>query len=485
MKEIFSGFYNRLKKNPEDTFIFSSTTKLSFVEFLKLSEKIEKQIEPKSFVPIIIDNKIQSLLLIFNIWSNKSAAVPLSVRLNANEILNIVRYHKFKRILIDEEIFENYSAIRKEIQLKRIKKILPPLEEKDFLENSIERLTISQKENISLIMHTSGSEGTPKGAVHSFETLSHSANMSNSFIQSSYEDRWLLSLPIYHIGGFMIFYRALVHGNQIVIPDSLSTESLIKAIDRFKPTLISLTPTQLKRMFDANYVVPSSVRIIFIGGGPSSNELIKKALNNKYPIAKVYGSTETSSMITVANEDILKLNPASSGIPLPGVNLKINKFPNSNEGDILVKSPSLFLNYLNMPIETKMSFEKGYYKTGDIGEIDAVGSLIVLSRRSDLIISGGENISTYEVESAIKTHPLVADAFVFSFEDYEWGQIVCAAVELKFKEALQEEQLKSYLKKKISSFKIPKRFYFIDKIPKNEIGKIEKKELFKILNLDS
>lgn len=483
MKLILEGYYDRLKKKPSDTFIFTTKGDISFLEFLKLSERLDLKVKDRSFVPLVLDNNPHALLAIFNVWTNQSAVVPLSVRLNPVEISKILKYNKFDQIYVWEEKFKEHLPLKNEHEIRRLKKIDFYLKEEDFMSDSKEGLPSSSKENICLIMHTSGSEGFYKGVVHSFESLLNSVWMSNSIIKHSSEDKWLLSLPIYHIGGFMIFFRSLVFGTKIIVPDSLSTDDLIYSIDKFKPTLISLTPTQLKRILDKKYIIPDSVRAIFIGGGPSDARLIKEALDQNLPICKVYGSTETGSMVVAATREILKDYPDAAGLPLPGAFIKIKEFENSNEGEILVKSPSLFINYYNMPKETKLSFEKGFYKTGDIGKTSNDGILYVLSRRSDLIISGGENVSTYEVEAAIKSHPLVTDAFVFGYQDYEWGQIVCAAVQLKIKDSVSDEQLKVFLKEKVASFKIPKRIYFVDAIPRNEIGKVNRKYLLDHLGL--
>ena len=155
-----------------------------------------------------------------------------------------------------------------------------------------------------------------------------------------------------------------------------------------------------------------------------------------------------------------------------------NKSKNEkNNGEILVKSKSLFKKYYNDEQSTNEKFKDGFYHTGDYGWIDNDGFLFVESRREDLIVTGGENVSAVEVELLIKLHPKVNDVIVFGIDDQIWGQKVCAAVVAKPDSSIYEEELNLFLKKSLAGYKIPKKFLFLKKLPRTELGKVMKDKL--------
>jgi len=189
-------------------------------------------------------------------------------------------------------------------------------------------------------------------------------------------------------------------------------------------------------------------------------------------------------MVTVLYPFELKQHALSSGKSIGKAMIKIknrSKSKKNKTGEIIVKSKSLFKEYYNDPRSTNNKLKRNWYLTGDYGWIDDEGYLFVDSRREDLIITGGENVSVKEIESVMKTHKKIKDAVAFGISDKTWGQIVCAAI---VSNKLTEEKIKIFLKEKIASYKIPKRFYFIKSIPKNEMGKVERNKLFKMLMLN-
>jgi acyl-CoA synthetase (AMP-forming)/AMP-acid ligase II len=149
-------------------------------------------------------------------------------------------------------------------------------------------------------------------------------------------------------------------------------------------------------------------------------------------------------------------------------------------GEVVVLSKSLFREYYNDTLTTNNKFKDGWYLTDDYGRIDDEGYVYIESRGDDLIISGGENVTPQEVESAIKKHPLIKDVFVFGLKDKTWGQIVCAAI---VSETFTEDSIKNFLNGKLAAYKTPKRFFIVNEIPRNEMGKANRAELLKQLKL--
>ncbi len=239
-------------------------------------------------------------------------------------------------------------------------------------------------------------------------------------------------------------------------------------------------PTTLDSLLKENVSPNKNLKYVFLGGGPSQTELITEAVKKSWPIVKVYGSTETCSMITALHPDEIKSKSDSSGKLIGQNKIKIMSKNKNDFGEVAVFSKSLFKEYYNDQSTTNNKLKNGWYLTGDFGRIDNEDYLYIESRRDDLIISGGENITSYEVESAIKKHPFVKDVFVFALQDKTWGQIVCAAI---VSETISEDVIKDFLKEKIASYKIPKRFFIVNEIPRNEMGKANRTELLKQLKL--
>ncbi|RPI65778.1 MAG: hypothetical protein EHM47_18190, partial [Ignavibacteriales bacterium] len=252
---------------------------------------------------------------------------------------------------------------------------------------------------------------------------------------------------------------------------------LLESIKTHKPTLASVVSSQLKYFLDKDFIPPEELRTVLLGGGFADKELIFKAMNNGWKIAKVYGSTETSSFVSFMNTTEVYNKPGASGKIIPPNEIKITV-----EREVIVKSPSIMKGYFNNEQETFSKLKNGFYQTGDLGFIDNEGYLFIESKRDDLIITGGENVNPVEVEKTILLNTKVKEVCVTGLDDSQWGQVIFAAVVLNENTDMTENELKLFLKDKISSFKIPKKFIFVDHLPKSELGKIYRKQVKDMLS---
>jgi len=326
----------------------------------------------------------------------------------------------------------------------------------------------------ALIMFTSGTTGENKAVVHSFKSLFASVSSIDKEIHLEENKKWLASLPFYRIGGFQIIIRSLLTGGTLYIPQNVSTEKIVEGVNRYKPDYISLVNATYRSLLQSNTTELKNTKAIFVGGGPVESSLLKEGLSKGLPVYKVYGSTETGSMISMLKPEdaVNKIDSASKS--LPGVKLKIE------QDEILVSTDSLFTGYYKNESLTKEKIENGWYKTGDIGYIDDDGFLFVMGRKDNIIISGGEKIDPKEIESAIKKLDYIKDAVVFGVTDEKWGQKICSAVVSNTK--LDVSEIQDKLKEILSSYKIPKIIKQIEKIPVDEMGKINLKELQSLFN---
>ncbi|MDP4117345.1 MAG: AMP-binding protein, partial [Bacteroidota bacterium] len=230
------------------------------------------------------------------------------------------------------------------------------------------------------------------------------------------------------------------------------------------------------------YTPTGGLKSVLLGGGFFNNDLIANLLDKKWPIIKVYGSTESSSLISahrVKKDDHL---PSAGKAVLENKIAVYNKagdaVPADTEGEIVLSGPVVTNGYLNNMEETARKFRNGCYFSGDYGYLDNDGYLYLVTRREDLIISGGENINPAEIEYLLSKYSPIAEMVVFAEDDKYWGQIPALAVRLRDpKQNITLEEINLFLKDKLASYKFPKKLYIVDEFPKTDLGKVLKKQL--------
>lgn len=310
-------------------------------------------------------------------------------------------------------------------------------------------------EGVATIVYTSGSSATPKAVAHSLENHITSAQSACAALGLGSSDRWLLSLPLWHVSGISIVFRCSIAGATIVVPDP--GMSLIEALSSYRITHVSMVPTQLMRVLEQAQTPPSHLRAVIVGGGPMPQGVLKMAINKGWPVHTTYGMTETSSMVTLS-----KKNPrtGSSGHILQGNELKI-----AGDGEILVRSPAICLGYLNADTIVNIADENGWLHTGDLGRLDENGELYVLGRKDNMFISGGENISPEEIEHTLCGVQGVQKAVVVPIPDPEFGQRPVAFIHgnAKF------EDIEKNLNRELPRFKIPRYYPWPDSIRSNSL----------------
>jgi len=464
---------NNLILNPESPAIISETTELSYKELINKSSAvsnylIQKGITQNSSVGIIADNSIEFILSIMALWNIGAVPVTINIRLTAPELERELNFAGIKFLLTNRDVdlcdrikicMDEYASLTQQGYF------------------SVDMHSSSP----ALIMFTSGTTGKPKAVVHSFNSLTNSLKIGLTFFNYQSGERWLASLPFYHIGGFQIFIRAFLTGSAVILPDEIKNEFLLNAMYEFRPTYASFVPTQLNNFIENGIKPVDSLKQVLIGGGFISQEIISRAKANGWNTVKVYGSTETASLITALKKDDDKIN--SAGKPLPSVEIKIlndkgRELAINQSGEIAVKSPTLFISYLNNEEEYKSKFIDDFYLTGDFGHLDEEGYLFVEARRTDLIISGGENINPFEIEEVLLSYSGIKEAVVFQLEDSKWGQIPAAAITLY--EKISVEVLQTFLRERLADYKIPRRIFYLDELPKTPLGKIQKEKVKEI-----
>lgn len=299
------------------------------------------------------------------------------------------------------------------------------------------------------VILTSGSSGIPKAAVHCLANHIANAEGARSLIQLEQGDAWLLSLPLFHIGGLAILNRCALVGACVVMPDQ--TLSLSQQIDQDKLTHMSLVPAQLSTLLADTNSQLKSIKALLLGGGAVSIDLLAHLKQSNIASYTSYGMTEMGSQITTGPA----LNDGSSGKLLPKRELKIV------DGVIWVRGECLFMGYLTASGIDRSVDHEGWFYTKDRGEWDENGNLHILGRIDNMFICGGENIQPEEIEAALKQHPDIDDAIVFAEPDSTFGNLPAAILRGSITRDMTTKnlELEAFLADKIARFKRPRQYY--------------------------
>ncbi|WP_338453343.1 o-succinylbenzoate--CoA ligase [Niallia oryzisoli] len=482
---------NWLKKRayltPERPAIIFKGESISFAKLYHNAYKIAGKltaigIRNKQFTAVLLKNHVDSVVILLALQLIGVRAVILNNRLTADEIIWQINDSK-AAFFLSEELFHD--------KLENISRSLPALSvftKEDLIQSSFEEPQIIEEidlDEICTIMYTSGTTGYPKGVIQTYGNHWWSATGSALNLGLHENDCWLCTVPLFHISGYSILMKSIIYGMKIVLYERFDVNETISDIRDEQVTIMSVVSTTLTMILDQleNERLPKRFRCMLLGGGPASLALLERCIEKEIPVFQTYGMTETSSQIvTLSPEDSFR-KLGSAGKPLFPSQIKIiqdGKEAAANEpGEIVVKGPNVTTGYLNRESATK-SLHEGWLHTGDIGYLDEDGFLFVLDRRSDLIISGGENIYPAEIEGVLTSHPAIKDAGVIGKQDDKWGEIPVAF--LVRKASVVVSDITSYCEERLAKYKIPKEIYFVDDIPRNASKKILRRELRKLLN---
>ncbi len=380
-----------------------------------------------------LPNSPEHIVILLAAIRAKLVVCPLSTRIPPEQLPERVQELSAKLLVSDSSADENSVAPGELFTGDLETKVIAPC--------------LLGSDQLALAVYTSGSSGPPKPALLSYGNLVFNALASNENIDVGPGTAWLLSLPLYHVGGLGIVFRCLLDGGCIAIPEP--KESLADAINQYDVTHVSLVATQLYRLLRDETDL-SRLKAILLGGSAMPEGLVRKALGLNLPIYTSYGMTEMASQITTTRKGDSSEKLHSSGTPLRAQTLRISAI-----GEIEVTGDTLFQGYLQEGELLRPLVEEEWFRTGDLGHLDEVGYLHVTGRKDNLFISGGENIQPEEIETALCAVDGIAQAVVVPIEDPEFGQRPQAFVRMEMDAAFDSESLIDKLKGSLPSFKIP------------------------------
>lgn len=347
---------------------------------------------------------------------------------------------------------------------------------------------IYNPEAFLVLIYTSGTTGRPKGVMLSHENILATVNNTNYWLPYKEGGVYLHAAPMFHVADFPLIFAAPAFGAcQVTIP-KFSPQAFCETVQRERVTRTVLVPTMINlvtQFADIGKYDLTSLEELGYGGSPMAPELIRRTreLLPRVKLIQVYGLSETGFLTGLRDAEHTEDRLTSCGRPCPGIDVRVvdesgKEVETGQQGELVARGANVMRGYWNNPEETARSFRDGVFRTGDVGYQDANGFFFILDRLKDMIVTGGENVYSGEVEAVIYQHPAVREAAVFGIPDVKWGELVMACVVVKPGMALTAPELIAHCRSSLANYKIPRRIEFSEtELPKSGSGKILKKIL--------
>lgn len=416
-------------------------------------------------IAIVSDNSVTMAVYLLAAMLVRKEVLLLNVHLTAGEIENQLCQLHITTVLHSAKRCGQVPKSVMSMEFESMESMLHN-EEKDIFD------WIVNDNDIAAIMNTSATTGQFKSVPLRWSQIKAHVQASQEVLGRSEQDNWLMVLPLFHVSGLSILMRSLYNGTAMTIMESYDEEQVLQCIHDGRINMMSLVPTILKNLEPR--IIHHQLRVILLGGEFIPRPLVDACVEKQLPIYKTYGMTETFSQ-SVTMPVLLNLNKLDSvGKPLPGMTVHIVNPDVDGVGEIHLNGPMVMRGYINgEPIH-------GDFNTDDMGYVDEDGFLYILNRRTDLIISGGENIYPKEIEDTVYAMQGVKECAVIPVADTKWGQVPALFVAFDDIDALGTDSkmiVRDYISSKLAKYKVPKYITIMDALPRNGTGKIMRKSL--------
>jgi long-chain acyl-CoA synthetase len=453
-----------------------SLTNAAFLQRVRAASSHMKRlgIGPGDVVALKLKNRVEFVVLLFAAWRLGATVTPVNPSLTDEEVVRQLD-SSGARLLVVEEGPATEAGVTTlavcDLPTEPVGAEQPP-----HLESSA----------LALLIYTSGTTGIPKGVMLDHANIDAMADMGRLALQVGQADRCLLILPLFHVNGIVVSVLIpLLAGGSVVIADRFDPATFFDTIEDERPTFFSAVPT-IYTMLAAlpAEVVPdtSSVRFAVCGAAPAPAELLTRfEARYGFPLIEGYGLSEGTCASTI-NPVVGPRRAGTVGIAFPGQEIRIVdesgvEVATGVDGEVIIAGPNVMRGYLGRPDETARVIVDGWLHTGDVGHLDTDGYLTLVGRSKDMIIRGGENIYPKEIEDVLSSDASVLEAAVLGVPDEKWGEVVVAYVAPRPGMTVDPEALQALCARKLAGYKRPTAITVVDAIPKNAVGKTDKKPL--------
>jgi acyl-CoA synthetase (AMP-forming)/AMP-acid ligase II len=460
---------------------------------------VDMGIAKEDKVAILMYNCNQSLECYFALGKIGAVAVPLNFRLHPEEIAYIVTNADAVALVVGEQLVDTARSIQKELPLiQQYVSVTPaPVEGMLHYESLIQRypddepLVLVEDDDPAFIMYTAGTTGKPKGAVltHKSQVIMWTAAIIRIAEEPGVGDmagfRVCSPPPLYHMASFGYCLVHLLLGATVVLPTQVfNPAEIMEIIEREKIDSILLIPAMANFLVltpDLDKYDTSSLKIWMSGASVLPTQT-RKAMTERFPglmVCDCFGQTETGALVSILRPSEAERKVASVGRALPFVQIRVvddddQDVPVGEVGEAIYQGPNIMKEYYRNPEGTARAMRNGWFHSGDLVRRDEEGFVYIVDRKTDMIVSGGENIYPAEVEEILYRHPKVLEAAVIGVYDEQWGEAVKAVVVPKAGETLTEEEIIDFCKDRLASYKKPKSVDFTDALPRNPTMKVLK-----------
>ena len=455
----------------------------------------ERGVGPGEVVALLSYNCPEFLETVFAANYLGAIAMPINWRLAALEVRYIIEHSGARAVVCDDALVDLGTEATKDIESSLVRVCMSSTHADGWTTLTDLRATSIVAEHASTtaddihrLMYTSGTTGRPKGVMITHGNLAwkNLAHLIEFGFTSA--DIGLVCGPLYHVGALDLTTTSLIAaGGTVIIHRSFEASDVVSELERSKVTTVWLAPTMVNAIMELPDIEQrdlSSLRVVINGGEKMPIPLIQR-IQRVFPLAwfaDAYGLTETVSGDTFLDRDSIVNKLGSVGRPCLYLELDIwdsegRPLPAGERGEIVMRGPKVFKGYWKDPDATLAAFAGGWFHTGDIGVRDDDGYLYIVDRLKDMIISGGENIASSEVERVLYEHDSVLEAAVVGRPDDRWGAVPVAFVVVRQGAAVTADMLFEHCRAQLGRFKVPKDITFLNALPRNPSGKVLKREL--------
>lgn len=497
MKNIGVMFKQRAIVSPQlEAYVEPSTnTRLDYTQMNALANKCANVLTSLGIgagdrVALLMPNSVEFCCLFYGAAKIGAVAVPLNTRLAAPELEFILSDSGSRVLVYGEEFAGVADAVKAGTEHPcTVESWVPTAGGRGALAERLEAAADDEptgehggSDNL-FIMYTSGTTGLPKGVVHTHDSVHTGAAAWAMTVDGHYKDRILLPLPMFHVAALTTVIFCAMRGVSLISMPQFDPVKIWSLIVDERVSVGGAVPAILNFM----RLVPQfeeldapCFRTFITGGAPMPESLIKMYAAKNMEVVQGYALTEScgGGTMLLGDDALRKVGSAGRATMFADVRVRSDDgvITERGEGEVVIKSDFLLKEYWNRPDATRAAFDNGWFRTGDIGEIDDEGYLYIKDRMKDMIISGGENIYPAEIESVIIGIPGVSTVAVIGLPDEKWGEIACAIV-VADQNSVSEEGILDYCGTRLARFKLPKKVIFTEEIPHSPAGKILKRAL--------